>query len=93
MTHSQRKDATGRAKTISETAPQEFETADLNLASFLRCRKFNLVGLRRQNSGRTTFVFADSAELQRAIVEFANDGDVPVRTFCSTLRDLKGITR
>jgi hypothetical protein len=40
-----------------------FETSDLNLASFLRCR------------------------------EFANDGPVPVRSFCNTLRDLKAIVR
>jgi hypothetical protein len=27
------------------------------------------------------------------VLEFANDGPVPVRAFCNTVRDLKGITR
>ena len=71
---------------------QLFETSDLNLASFLRCRDFSIEDIKRQN-GKTTFLFIDSAELHRAILEFANDGPVPVRAFCNTVRDLKGITR
>ncbi len=78
---------------LPEPAPPEFETADLNLASFLRCRTFTIVRLKRQNETKTIFVFEDSPELRRAIVDYANDGEVPVRTFCNTLRDLKGITR
>jgi Domain of unknown function (DUF5659) len=69
-----------------------FETSDLNLASFLRCREFSIEDIKRQN-GKTTFLFIDSEELHRAVVEFANDGQVPVRAFCNTVRDLKGITR
>ena len=69
-----------------------FETSDLNLASFLRCRDFGIEDIKRQN-GKTTFLFIDSMELHRAVLEFANDGSVPVRAFCNTLRDLKGITR
>jgi hypothetical protein len=69
-----------------------FETSDLNLASFLRCRDFTIKDMRR-GSGKTIFVFADSAELHHAMLEFANDGPVPVRSFCNTLRDLKAIVR
>ena len=69
-----------------------FETSDLNLASFLRCCDFSIEDIKRQN-GKTTFLFIDSAELHRAILAFANDGPVPVRAFCNTVRDLKGITR
>jgi len=71
---------------------QLFETSDLNLASFLRCRNFTIEDIQRA-IGKTTFVFADSAGLHRAILEFANDGPVGVRSYCNTLRDLKGITR
>ncbi len=78
---------------LPEPAHPEFETTDLNLASFLRCRTFTIVRLKRQNETRTIFVFEDSPELRRAIVDYANDGEVPVRTYCNTLRDLKGITR
>lgn len=70
-----------------------FETSDLNLASFLLCRRHNLVELRRERDGRSGFVFEDSEVLQREMLEFANDGNVSVRTFCSTLRDLKAMTR
>lgn len=73
-------------------ASDPFETSDLNLASFLRCHSFAIRDIRRQG-GRVLFVFPDSPELRRAIVDFANDGTVGVRSFCNTLRDLKGLTR
>lgn len=69
-----------------------YDTTDLTLASFLRCRNFTISNIRRQN-GKTVFVFEDSSRLRDAILEYANDGSVSVRTFCSTLRDLKAITR
>ncbi len=69
-----------------------FETSDLNLSSFLRCRNFPIVDIFRQD-GRSIFAFAESPELRRAVLEYANDGPVQVRSFCSTLRDLKGMTR
>ena len=69
-----------------------YETSDLNLASFLRCRSFSIVDIRRQN-GKTTFTFADSPELRLAIVDYANDGLVGVRSFYNTVRDMKAITR
>ena len=44
-----------------------YETSDLNLASFLRCRNFSIVEIKRQ-SGKTTFAFADNDELRTAIL-------------------------
>jgi hypothetical protein len=76
----------------SEKTRQAYETSDLNLASFLRCRSFSIEDIRREN-GRTTFVFDDCDALRRAILDYANDGAVGVRTFCGTMRDLKAITR
>jgi uncharacterized protein DUF5659 len=73
-------------------ASPRFETSDLNLASFLRCRAFNIHDILH-NDGRSTFVFDDSPALRKAMLDFANDGAVPVRSFCSTLRDLKALTR
>lgn len=70
----------------------QFETSDLNLASFLRCRSFSIEDIKRYN-GKTVFVFGDSADLHRAVLDFANDGAIGVRSFCNTVRDLKGITR
>lgn len=70
----------------------QFETSDLNLASFLRCRSFAITDMRQQD-GKTTFVFADCQQLRQAVLEFANDGAVPVRSFCNTLRDFKALTR
>ncbi len=76
-----------------ENSQDAYETPDLNLASFLYCRKFILAGLKRLDARRSVFVFADSPELRQSIVEYVNDGVVPVRTFCSAVRDLKGVTR
>jgi hypothetical protein len=69
-----------------------YDTTDLTLASFLRCRSFTINDIRRQN-GKSVFVFEDSSQLRDAVLEYANDGSVSVRSFCSTLRDLKAITR
>jgi hypothetical protein len=76
----------------AETSTRTYDTSDLSLASFLRCRSFPINDIRRQN-GKTVFVFEDSTQLRNAVLEYANDGSVSVRTFCSTLRDLKAITR
>ncbi|HVG29427.1 MAG TPA: DUF5659 domain-containing protein [Pyrinomonadaceae bacterium] len=80
------------AQTPTQTPTQNYETTDLSLASFLRCRNFKIDNIRRQG-GRTVFVFEDSPLLRAAVLEYANDGSVSVRSFCSTMRDLKAITR
>lgn len=76
----------------SENTPHAYETSDLILASFLRSRAFNIEGIKRQTS-RTIFVFDDSPQLREAILDYVNDAPVAVRSFCSTMRDLKAITR
>ena len=79
-------------KSQPENSRPAFETTDLNLASFLRSRGFAIEDIKRQNS-KAIFVFDDSPGLRQAIIDFANDGTVPVRSFCNTVRDLKAITR
>ena len=69
-----------------------FETIDLMLASLLRCRSFMIEAIKRQH-GKTIFVLDDSAQLRQSLLDYANDGTVAVRSFCSTMRDLKAITR
>ena len=69
-----------------------FETSDLNLASYLRCRGFE-IGDVKQSESRTLFFFADSPNLRHAVLDYANDGPVGVRSFCNTLRDLKALSR
>ena len=71
---------------------ETYQTTDLTLTSFLRCRGFQIENIK-QNNGRTLFIFHESPELRGAILEFANDAAVAVRSFCSTMRDLKAITR
>ena len=71
---------------------QSYQTTDLTLTSFLRCRGFAIENIK-QNNGRTLFTFQESPELRRAILDYANDEVVAVRSFCSTMRDLKAITR
>ena len=77
---------------ISPGLGQTYQTTDLMLTSFLRCQGFPIENMK-QNNGRTLFVFQDSPALRRAILDFANDAAVAVRSFCSTMRDLKAITR
>ena len=79
-------------KTPTDQIPQRYQTTDLTLTSFLRCRGFQIENIK-QNNGRTLFIFQESPELRSAILDFANDSTVAVRSFCSTMRDLKAITR
>ncbi len=76
----------------SQTPRVSYETTDLTLASFLRCREFPIESIKRQH-GRATFVFADTPQLRQALLDYANDAPVSVRSFCGTMRDLKAITR
>ena len=78
--------------TLSSELKQTYQTTDLTLTSFLRCRGFVIDNIK-QNNGRTLFIFQESPELRRAILDYANDAVISVRSFCSTMRDLKAITR
>ena len=69
-----------------------YQTTDLTLTSFLRCRGFQIENIKQVN-GRTLFTFQESPELRSAILEYANDAVIAVRSFCSTMRDLKALTR
>jgi YVTN family beta-propeller protein len=69
-----------------------YQTTDLTLTSFLRCRGFQIESIKQVN-GRTLFTFQESPELRSAILEYANDAVIAVRSFCSTMRDLKALTR
>lgn len=77
---------------ISTELKPTYQTTDLMLSSFLRCRGFSIQNIK-QNNGRTLFMFQESPELRHAILDYANDAVVAVRSFCSTMRDLKAITR
>jgi hypothetical protein len=84
-----------KIKIVDKMSPglkQTYQTTDLTLTSFLRCRGFQIENIK-QNNGRTLFIFQESPELRLAILDFANDATVAVRSFCSTMRDLKAITR
>ena len=81
--------------TVDSASPElkcTYQTTDLTLTSFLRCRGFQIENIK-QNNGRTLFIFQESQELRGAILDYANDAAVSVRSFCSTMRDLKAITR
>ncbi len=70
-----------------------FETSDLNLASFLRCRAYSFTDIRHEGDNRTVFVFRATPDLHNAVLDYANDSQIGVRSFCNTLRDLKSLTR
>jgi cytochrome oxidase Cu insertion factor (SCO1/SenC/PrrC family)/DNA-binding beta-propeller fold protein YncE len=78
--------------TSPPTIKETYQTTDLTLTSYLRCRGFAIENIK-QNNGRTLFIFQESPELRHAILDFANDAAIAVRSFCSTMRDLKAITR
>jgi uncharacterized protein DUF5659 len=76
----------------SREIPEAFETQDLNLASFIRCRGFTVGDIRREYD-KIIFLFQDSTELRRAIVDYINDGAIAVQSFCATQRNFKSLMR
>jgi DNA-binding beta-propeller fold protein YncE len=90
--HDEQKLTKPTVDSISSKPKQTYQTSDLTLTSFLRCRGFQIENIR-QNNGRTLFSFPESPELRLAILDFANDSTINVRSFCSTMRDLKALTR
>jgi hypothetical protein len=51
-------------ESISSGLKQTYQTTDLTLTSFLRCRGFQIENIK-QNNGRTLFIFPESSELRR----------------------------
>lgn len=92
LTHEEETNMKPIAVPNSQNLKLTYQTTDLTLSSFLRCRGFQIQNIQ-QNSGRTLFIFQESPELRTAILDYANDAVVSVRSFCSTMRDLKAITR
>jgi hypothetical protein len=76
----------------SKISEQTYETPDPKLASFLFCRNFQLVRFRCLD-GKPIFIFADSSALGYAVVDYSEDGVVPVRTFCEALQSLENVCR
>jgi hypothetical protein len=83
----------GESMTPAERSDREYVTSDINLTSYLRCRKFPISKFKREGREKVLFIFEDSPELRSAIVAYANDEEVPVRTYSNTLRDLKSLVR
>jgi len=69
-----------------------FNASDLNFAAFSCCRSFPVRRITPIGS-RVVFCYADSPQLQEAILDYFNEGRVPARTFCNALRDLKGVAQ
>jgi hypothetical protein len=73
--------------------PSRFETHDLALAAYLRCREDSLLDVRREPSGRCAFVFADRPTRERDVVALFDEAEtVPARQYAETIRMLKART-
>lgn len=68
-----------------------FSTSDLQIAAFLKTNRMSLLEVQRDQSGRCQFVFRDDAEREKLLMDYANDGMIPVRSLLSAIRDLKGL--
>ncbi|MEW6536423.1 MAG: DUF5659 domain-containing protein [Candidatus Auribacterota bacterium] len=66
----------------------EYETSDLYLSAFLKCKGMRLKG-KRQTIKRCIFVFQDRSDRQNLISEFFNNGVINVTDYKNALQDLK----
>ena len=69
--------------------PQEYTTADLYLASYLKARGLKLAAIEREGK-RSRFVFSDTPARRAMVVDFYNDVPVGIGAFVHALEDLKG---
>jgi hypothetical protein len=67
-----------------------FETHDLALAAYLRCREYPLLDVRRENGGRCVFVFTDRPSRKGDIAAFFDEtGHVAALKYAEATRLLK----
>tara|TARA_B100000900_G_scaffold364284_1_gene338820 strand:- start:357 stop:584 length:228 start_codon:yes stop_codon:yes gene_type:complete len=66
---------------------QHFETTDLALAAFCKCKGLVLADLRKNDRGIVTFVFKDENNLSKSLmIEYLNSDE---RSFHESLKALK----
>jgi Domain of unknown function (DUF5659) len=77
--------------TTTEPDPTlRFETHDLALAAFLRCRQYPLLDVRREQGGRCVFVFTDRPARPSDVAAFFDEsGLVPALKYAEATRLLK----
>jgi Domain of unknown function (DUF5659) len=69
---------------------RRFETYDLALAAYLRCRQYALLDVHREHGGRCVFVFADRPTRPHEVASFFDEtGTVPALKFAEATRLLK----
>jgi hypothetical protein len=76
---------------MKSKAESQILVSDLGLAALLVTLQFELVGLERTNEKRVDFVFASTKELEKAVGDFWQDGNVnvPIQTLFNNFRLLK----
>lgn len=67
-----------------------FATTDFYLSAFLKAK--GIVLLNTEHEGRrTTFIFEDSDDRRKLVLEFYNNGEVKVNAFKNAIQDLKAV--
>lgn len=75
---------------MKTNADKLFKTTDLSQSAFLLISGFPYVTTQKNQAGRTFFVFKDSPELQRAIMDYISDtAKVSPRAYYYCWRDLR----
>lgn len=70
---------------------QEYETTDFYLASFLKCKGYDLAGLRKSGS-RTVFRFVDKGSRENDMLSYYNGkGKVAPQSLISAIREMKAL--
>lgn len=68
-----------------------YKTPDLAESAYLLVSGFPFISMQKDADGRAFFIFKDSPELQKAVIEFISDtARVAPRRFYYCWRDLRG---
>ena len=67
-----------------------YSSNDFYLSAWLKAKGLRLLGTEKDGR-RATFLFEDSTDRRRLVLDFYNDGDVKVNAFKNAIQDLKAI--
>ena len=75
-----------------EKNDKAYETADLALASFLKTKELNLMGVVKRERGKAVFQFEDIEQRKQLVLDFCNGkGIVDALMYYNNMRNLKSM--
>jgi hypothetical protein len=67
---------------------ETFETTDIGLVAFLRCKGFDLLNLKKRGD-KTAFVLNEQSDRRKLVMDYFNGAEVSCRDFMNRIQEAK----